>query len=157
MTATALTRRASRINLAAMKPRTWACLGLTVLLAMSACNRRAPQVAPEVPTTSRVPSPYGVSGAVLPEFRAMAAALRPRSTLADQLDLQFSSEGQRLTAKFTQAIRSDPAWFQEYVRQNASGGPLPYSPKFGLSEEEYRQYLREMENVTSRRWRRFAW
>ncbi len=44
-----------------------------------------------------------------------------------------------LMRRFREAISRDPAWMQQYVRENdlPAGETLPYHPNMGLSREEY--------------------
>lgn len=57
--------------------------------------------------------------------------------------MQFSAPPRltELTARLQQAAQRDPEWFTDYVQAAAPGEPLPYHPKLGLSEPEYREML----------------
>jgi hypothetical protein len=46
-----------------------------------------------------------------------------------------------LSARFAEAVRRDNQWFMAYVRAAPEGTPLPYHPRLGLSEAEYREML----------------
>lgn len=39
------------------------------------------------------------------------------------------------------AARKDPEWFKEHSKNSPPGIPLPYDPKLGLTEEQYKEYL----------------
>lgn len=39
------------------------------------------------------------------------------------------------------AARENPEWFKEHSKNSAPGIPLPYDPKLGLTEEQYKEYL----------------
>jgi hypothetical protein len=52
-----------------------------------------------------------------------------------------------LTQRLQQAAQADPTWFQEQVRQAVPGQPLPYHPKLGLTESEYREFLALSDSV----------
>ncbi|MBK1826136.1 hypothetical protein [Haloferula rosea] len=39
------------------------------------------------------------------------------------------------------AAQKDPEWFKEHSKKSAPGIPLPYDPKLGLTEEQYKEYL----------------
>lgn len=40
-----------------------------------------------------------------------------------------------------EAAKKDPEWFIEQSKNSAPGVPLPYDPKLGLTEEQYKEYL----------------
>jgi hypothetical protein len=60
---------------------------------------------------------------------------------------------QELVQRFQAAVQSDPAWLLEYTKENdRPGEPLPYHPKMGVSEVEYKEMLslmKEMRMVTA--------
>ena len=58
------------------------------------------------------------------------------------MDLIASPRVQELMQRFQTAVRSDPAWLLEYAKANdRPGEPLPYHPKMGVSEAEYKEML----------------
>jgi hypothetical protein len=60
------------------------------------------------------------------------------------LDLRLPPRAEELGKKMADSMAKDRRWFMEYTRDNAvQGQPLPYHPKFGLSEDEYREFLAE--------------
>jgi hypothetical protein len=79
------------------------------------------------------------SAAALDSVRAL---LRPGTFQVDVMDVAASPRLMELTQKLQAAIRADPAWFQEAVSRAAPGRPLPYDARLGLTEPEYREYLR---------------
>ncbi len=70
------------------------------------------------------------------------AALLTTGTIAVDV-MQFSAPPRltELTARLQQAAQRDPEWFTAYVQSATPGEPLPYHPKLGLSEPEYREML----------------
>ena len=49
---------------------------------------------------------------------------------------------QELLQRFQAAVQSDPDWLLEYTKANyRPGEPLPYHPKMGVSEVEYKEML----------------
>lgn len=47
----------------------------------------------------------------------------------------------KYVAMVEEAAQKDPEWFEEHSKKAAPGVPLPYDPKLGLTEEEYKEYL----------------
>ncbi|MDF3001823.1 MAG: hypothetical protein K0Q48_1942 [Bacillota bacterium] len=59
------------------------------------------------------------------------------------MGLQNAEDSDRLTElmdKLQIGIAANPDWLSDYV-QEYEGKPLPYHPNFGLSQEEYEEYL----------------
>ena len=46
-----------------------------------------------------------------------------------------------LSARLQAAVRRDSAWFVSHVRAARPGEPLPYDPRLGMTELEYREFL----------------
>lgn len=51
------------------------------------------------------------------------------------------AELDRYVALVEEAARKDPEWFAEHSKKAAPGVPLPFDPKLGLTEEQYKEYL----------------
>jgi hypothetical protein len=82
---------------------------------------------------------------------AQARALLPKGPVTvDALELWTPPRMNELSQRLRNAARADPAWFQEHVRSAAPGEPLPYDPKLGLTEGEYREFLRLSDSVQMR-------
>ncbi|MCH7225344.1 hypothetical protein [Haloferula sp. A504] len=47
----------------------------------------------------------------------------------------------KYVVKLEEAAKANPGWFEEYSKKSAPGVPLPYDPKLGLTEDEYKDYL----------------
>lgn len=47
----------------------------------------------------------------------------------------------KLIGKVEAAARKDQKWFREFSSQAKPGAPLPYDPRIGLTETEYKEYL----------------
>lgn len=47
----------------------------------------------------------------------------------------------KYVAMVEEAARKDPEWFAEHSKKAAPGVPLPYDPKLGLTEDQYKEYL----------------
>jgi hypothetical protein len=52
-----------------------------------------------------------------------------------------------LTQQLQAAVQADPDWFREYALSAEGGQPLPYHPKLGLTEAEYREFLQLSDSV----------
>ncbi len=73
----------------------------------------------------------------------------------DLMELHYPARFMVLTKRLQTAVSADKEWWMGYVKQHAaSGGPLPYNPRFGLTKEEYNEFLslgekRTLEKVKS--------
>jgi hypothetical protein len=85
----------------------------------------------------------------LPPPDSIRALLPSGGTLARVMTLAVPLRLDTLSRLFQGAIARDPAWMLEYIRKvNAPPGkPLPYHPRLGVSEEEYREMLSLLEEV----------
>lgn len=54
-----------------------------------------------------------------------------------------------LSVRVQRAAQADPRWWEDRVR-NAGSGPLPYDPKLGITENEYRELQRLADSVQLR-------
>lgn len=54
---------------------------------------------------------------------------------------QPSARMQELSDRMTQAIQDHKQWLADYVKNASPGKPLPYHANFGISKEEYREFL----------------
>jgi hypothetical protein len=61
-----------------------------------------------------------------------------------------SPETEALMARWQAALRQQPDWWAEFLSQQAPGEPLPYHPNFGITEDEYVQMMRGMEQMEVR-------
>jgi hypothetical protein len=100
--------------------------------------------------------PPAQGNAVAPAPASDAAYLpAPGAHQARAMALAVPPEAEALAARITAAIRSNPAWYEEY-RARSPQGELPYHPNLGVSAEEYRRFqtlanqiaLREIGQVT---------
>lgn len=53
-----------------------------------------------------------------------------------------------IAEKIQSQISADPEWFNTYAKDFKAGEPLPYHEKFGVTEEEYNQFLKINELTT---------
>lgn len=61
---------------------------------------------------------------------------------AEILGVEFPERATKLALKFEKSVNLDREWFLKYTMENARPGkPLPYHSNFGLTEEEYREFL----------------
>ena len=83
------------------------------------------------------------TGAVAPApVRAAEPHLSPGSHPVSIMDLQPPRRAGELFAVWMRALKEDPEWFASYSRAHSRPGePLPYHPKMGLSETDYREML----------------
>jgi hypothetical protein len=80
-----------------------------------------------------------------------ARALLPKGPVTvDVLELWTPPRMNELRQRLRNAAQADPAWFQEHVRRAPPGQPLPYDPKLGLTEAEYKEFLRLADSVQMR-------
>ena len=70
-------------------------------------------------------------------------ALLPRGTVrAEVLGMEVPARLGQLMAKMQTAAAGDPQWFEAYVKEHGKPGePLPYDPRLGLTEAEYREMV----------------
>ncbi len=70
-------------------------------------------------------------------------ALLPRGTVrAEVLGMQVPPRLGQLMAKMQTAAAGDAQWFEAYVKEHGKPGePLPYDPRLGLTEAEYRELV----------------
>jgi hypothetical protein len=73
-----------------------------------------------------------------PTARALAELLPAGSHEVEVLEWSASPRYAELVRRYGDAVKRDPRWFQEQ-RAASRGGPLPYDPRCGLSEAEYRE------------------
>ena len=67
----------------------------------------------------------------------------------DVMGVAYPKRVLELTEKFQGAIATNKNWWLNYIKENAKEGePLPYNPKFGLTKEEYAEYLSLAEKRT---------
>jgi hypothetical protein len=70
-------------------------------------------------------------------------ALPPGHYTAYVVTIMPTARQMELTQCLQKAFAADPQWIQNYIKQNAKDGePLPYDPKFGLSNDEYQEFLK---------------
>jgi hypothetical protein len=61
---------------------------------------------------------------------------------ADLMEVSWPARFKDLSIKMQAAISTNKDWWMNYVKENSNaGGPLPYSPKIGLTQEEYEEFL----------------
>ncbi|MCA0384068.1 MAG: hypothetical protein LCH34_00570 [Firmicutes bacterium] len=53
-----------------------------------------------------------------------------------------------IAEKIQSQISADPEWFNTYAKDFKAGEPLPYHEKFGVTDEEYNQFLKINELTT---------
>ncbi len=58
-----------------------------------------------------------------------------------------------LTQKFQAAMQNDLEWFQAFFAENGKVHPIPYHPRIGLTEVEFRRYL---ELVADLKWQKIG-
>lgn len=80
------------------------------------------------PLVAEVPKPI----AYLPEGELVKAAT---TVVVPPAELD------KYLAMVEKAAQKDPEWFAEHSKKAAPGVPLPYDPKLGLTEEQYKTYL----------------
>ncbi|MFD0050196.1 hypothetical protein ACFVHQ_12835 [Actinomycetes bacterium NPDC127524] len=63
------------------------------------------------------------------------------------MDLETGKKVMAITQKMQNSIAANKAWFTEYTQKNMKEGEvLPYSPKFGITEKEYKLLLDSQNN-----------
>lgn len=68
--------------------------------------------------------------------------LKPGATIAaDVVTVQPPQEINEYLKKVDAAAKADPAWFSAHAKGATPGVPLPYDPKLGLTEKEYKEYI----------------
>jgi hypothetical protein len=76
-----------------------------------------------------------------PEFGRISQLLRAGTVEADVMQMSAPPPYAQLSARFAEALRRDPEWAMAYVAAAPEGKPLPYHPRLGLDEAEYRTML----------------
>jgi predicted methyltransferase len=71
----------------------------------------------------------------------VAGLLRAGASDVDVMQMAAPAPHAELSNRFVEAIRRDREWFMAYVRAAPEGKPLPYHPRLGLTETEYREML----------------
>jgi len=61
--------------------------------------------------------------------------------LVDVMALEVSPKAQELSTRICTATTADREWLSAFLKEHARENPLPYDPRFGVTEEEYREYL----------------
>jgi hypothetical protein len=60
----------------------------------------------------------------------------------DVMGVVYPKRFLELGEKLQSAVATNKNWWLDYIKDNAKEGePLPYSPKFGLTKKEYKEYL----------------
>ena len=68
--------------------------------------------------------------------------LTPGKTVAaDIVTVQPPEEINEYLKKVDAAAKKDPEWFATHAKGARPGVPLPYDPKLGLTEQEYKEYI----------------
>ena len=62
------------------------------------------------------------------------------------MTIQLTDRANELTLKLQAAIATNQDWFREQFKQRKPGQPLDYDPRFGITKEEYAEFLREVEH-----------
>ncbi len=125
-----------------------------LLLLAAACSKGDDAPRADAPP-AQAPPPGTAAGALPPVPPAVAVtpdsvrALVPVGTVRVSLmDLVPPPRLNELNARVQAALSSDPAWWAEYNRTNQQPGkPLPYHPKMGVTEAEYREMVALVEGV----------
>lgn len=55
------------------------------------------------------------------------------------MHLGVAPEDQAIDRQFRVAVQNNMQWFRDYVRSQKPGQPLPYNPRMGITEAQYRQ------------------
>jgi hypothetical protein len=77
--------------------------------------------------------------------------LLPRGTAsAEILTMWAPPRLSELTRRLQIAAQADPEWFKQHVRRAAPGEPMPFDPKMGLTETEYRELINLSESMEMR-------
>lgn len=75
-------------------------------------------------------------------FSGRIALLLPRGKVrAEVLQIAAPARLVELTGKLKKAAQENPGTFIGQILQRKPGEPLPYDPKFGITEKEYKEYL----------------
>lgn len=59
----------------------------------------------------------------------------------DVMELVAPRRAMELAQRLKRAAQKDPDWWMARVKKAKPGDPLPYDPRLGLSESEYREFL----------------
>ena len=69
----------------------------------------------------------------------------------DVMELVIPQRVTDLTQRLLKAVRENPDWWSEHVKQAKPGEPLPYDSRLGLSESEYNEFLALSKKMTMRK------
>lgn len=79
---------------------------------------------------------------------AILATFPPPGTEADVVGVPLpSGEVAEIAAAVQDAIDDDPEWFAEHLASVGPGDPLPYDPRFGVTQAEYEFMLQSFADV----------
>ena len=117
-------------------------LAFVLVAAAAACN--------DSPESS---SPAGVgpqqTGSDEPDRSVDLRKLLPIGRFAvDVMDFAPSAHMVELSQRFQDAVSQRPQWLLEHAKTYEPGKPLPYDPRFGLTEEEYAEFLALAEDLS---------
>lgn len=74
-------------------------------------------------------------------FPSLSELVPVQSVTADVMKVEFSKRSQELAARMQRALADKQQWFLEYMKTHANEGRLPYHESFGLTKEEYDEFL----------------
>jgi hypothetical protein len=75
------------------------------------------------------------------EFQGPRSVLRAGEYVVDVMELTASPRFVELGLRLQKAATADPKWWMEKIKNAKPGEPLAYEPRFGLSPEEYNEFL----------------
>ena len=92
----------------------------------------------------------GISQAGSVGFGGITRLLPVGPADVDVMEVAGPPRYQELSRRFIETLRRDPEWTAAYVRAAPETGPLPYHPRLGLTEVEYREMLTLIDSLRIR-------
>lgn len=86
-----------------------------------------------------------ITGNVVADINALLPQGRVTADIMDGINQ--SPREKELMAKFQAGIAEHQEWFQEQVKKSVDGENMGYHPNLGLTEEEFKEFQEQMDNV----------
>lgn len=71
----------------------------------------------------------------------LATAIPTGEKTVEVLTVRYSDRVEELAQKMSSTVSSNQEWWVEFIKQHADDRPLPYNTNFGLTKQEYAEFL----------------
>ncbi len=130
---------------------------LTAILAMAVTGcSESPEASTDLAASSAAESqPNGAgdsgvvaTGSVDSEFHGPREIVVEGRLTVDVMENALPLLATELAARMQVAIAKNPQWWAEHVKKAQPGEPLPYDPRIGVTESEYKEFLTLSKKMT---------